>query len=105
MRGTFIKVHPHGLIERDLIFRAPTLEDLQSRVGGYIEAVPGFSRFFDYDGPTPCVAFCDEEGKIKGLPVNPFATEFWRADRPGGGDVLVGMVVIVTGDDEFMGAL
>jgi hypothetical protein len=46
------------------------LEILQSAVGGYIELVPDwdippeFDRNFTY--------YCNEEGRLKGLPYNPF---------------------------------
>jgi hypothetical protein len=75
-------------------------------VGGYIEMVPGFTH---YEG-EPCVAFCDEDGKSKCLPVNMRATDLWY--RSVGGpvfdtydgpqDYLVGPVVIITGDRALM---
>jgi hypothetical protein len=73
--------------------------------GGYVEAVPSF---YVYEGQQ-CVAFCDEDGKNKKLPFNAQATLLWaRAlDRQPSeiGDYLVGTVIIVTGDAEFMEGL
>lgn len=60
---------------------------LQSLVGGYIEVVPM---------DRPVSVFCNEEGKIKGLPIN------YRADHVLGipNDVLVGTVVVLGEVDE-----
>lgn len=69
-----------------------SLEFLQSAVGGYIEAI---------DWPGGVAAFCNEEGKLNGLPINPKANALWNNPH----DVLVGDIVIVTGDAAFMRAL
>ena len=66
----------------------PSLKDLQDAVGGWIEAVP--HRHPDFS------AFCNEEGKINGLPLNSVATNFTGIH----GDVLVGDVVITGPPDE-----
>jgi hypothetical protein len=65
-----------------------------------------------------CVAFCDEDGKRKGMPQNQIATAFWehslkRKGRSlsampsftGGPDFLVGPIAVLFGDREFMGSL
>ena len=39
-----------------------TLEDMQETVGGYIETYEPFE--------DNCIIVCDEEGKLKGLPLN-----------------------------------
>lgn len=57
------------------------LETLQQAVGGWIEHV------ILADGRD---AFCDEEGKLKGLPVNLVATALWADPF----DVLCGPVVV-----------
>lgn len=51
------------------------LKELQALVGGLIEQVPHFTK---YDGKK-CIAWCNEEGRIKGLPVNPKATSLWKS--------------------------
>ncbi|WP_439924714.1 hypothetical protein [Nitrobacter sp. JJSN] len=57
------------------------------------------------------VAFCDEEGKLKSLPYNQDATEQWeyslmhQGRALAGLDFLVGPVIVVWGDKDFMGAL
>ncbi len=68
------------------------LDWLQHTVGGYIEGFYGRSGWHGY---------CNEEGKLLGLPANNVATAFakelgWRS----GGDVLAGDVVFLgTGAD------
>lgn len=58
-----------------------TLEQLRGFVGGYIEVVPV--------GNGECVV-CDEEGKLKGKPLNMAATAmFRRLFDPFVGDVLI----------------
>lgn len=83
--------------------RAVKLEELQAAVGGYIELVPYFTKF----NGAPCSTFCDEEGKLKSKPFNIAATQLWGANSrvKMAGDILVGDVVIVTGDDEFLSTL
>lgn len=75
--------------------KSPALDALQKAVGGYIETVPLFTR---YEG-RPCAAYCNEDGKVNGLPANKAATALWAAQPQTKGqplgDFLVGDVVIV----------
>ncbi len=48
--------------------QAFSLTTLQTEVGGYIEAVSA----------GPFTFWCDEEGKLKGKPINPLATRIWH---------------------------
>jgi len=101
MKGTVLTIFADGLEVAKEYDRAPTLTELQDAVGGgYIEAVPKFEEFRG----VVCVVFCDEEGKLKGLPVNMKATTHWnqnvRTD-----DFLVGPIAICYGDDEFFAAM
>lgn len=94
-------------------FDAPvSLETLQSAVGGYIEVVPGLDRIQPPDklgGTVPCVAFCNEEGKLNGLPYNERATKAWadclNVSLDDIGDMLVGPVIVLYGDGEFMSSI
>lgn len=85
------------------------LEELQTAVGGFIETVPYLSSItIDEIGPHKCVAFCNEEGKLIGLPLNVVATKMWADQLPEHfalNDALYGDVIFVWGDDEFMSAL
>lgn len=100
--------------------RALELRDITAAVGGYLETVPYFHTIPDPDVDSEavkCIAFCDEEGKLKGLPLNRVATMLWshslaaaNLDQQVGprspmADVLVGPIAVVSGDDEFMAAL
>lgn len=86
---------------------------LQKRVDGYIEIVPGFDHVEHAGAIRRCVAFCNEEGKLKRMPFNRIATEYWDQALPDGlrrpsgelVDALVGPIVVLFGDDEFMDAL
>jgi hypothetical protein len=122
MKGGIISIAPYNR-PTDLTFTPvegePKLELLKNAIGGgYIELVPGFDTIEQKPGEVvKCVAFCDEEGKLNGLPANTYATILWdKALRRHGGpgllqrdgtavDVLVGPIAIVIGDDEFMEAL
>ena len=101
MRGvlTIIPVSDAAVSSEELA-AAPRLPELQAGVGGDIELVPYFTR---YQG-KPCVAFCNELGKLHGLPINERATILWHALEPRfmGRDYLVGPIVIVTGDKQLM---
>ena len=50
----------------------PTLEELQKIVGGYIEVVYA---------PNGDQIILDEEGRLKGKPINEDASEHWRGDN------------------------
>jgi hypothetical protein len=92
--------------------RAPTLGEIQNAVGGDIEVVPGFKTIVYCGVVMDCVAFCIEHGKLSGLPINLRATVEWEIalHRIGTGllkndavtDWLVGPVVVLFGDKEFM---
>lgn len=69
----------------------PELEDMQEAVDGWLEGVPVKSL-------GRGVLFANEEGLLRGLPFNEQASSL--AGRP-----LVGNVVVLTGDKEFMDAL
>lgn len=99
MKGELIIIRTNGSMERRDLTAAPELEELQKAVGGYIEKLPHFSQF---EG-KPAVAFCNEEGKLRGLDLNPRATEVWASNTSGRIiDRLCGDVAIITGDKVLM---
>jgi Domain of unknown function (DUF3846) len=55
--------------------KEPKLQQLQDLVDGYIEAVP---RWTMHEGMR-CIAYANEEGKLRGLPFNQRATIMWWA--------------------------
>lgn len=48
-------------------------EALRKAVGGYIETLPYFNKF---EGKR-CVAYCNEEGKLRAMPFNIHAQDLW----------------------------
>jgi hypothetical protein len=101
-RLTIVPVDPTAPVSSKELAGVPRLEALKAGIGGgYIEVVPYFTR---YRGER-CVAFCDEDGKLHGLPVNRVATALWYAQLTEPlalRDYLVGPIVIVTGDRELL---
>lgn len=100
MKGTMIILRANGEREERSVDYVVGLTPLQKAVGGYIEAVPYFAAF---EGKR-CVAYCNEEGKLKDLAVNAKATEAWWEQAPVN-DILVGDVVVLVGDSEFLAAI
>lgn len=103
MKGHMIVLSTSGAESITVIDRPPPLDVLQNAVGGYLQLVPYFDK---YEGKE-CVVFCNEEGKLHGLLYNQKATQAWRkAVEPHVlMDMLVGNVVIITGDTELLDAL
>jgi hypothetical protein len=113
-----------GEIEVAGFSEPPTLAVMQGAVEGPIEAVPWFTTIWTLeDGATvSCLAYCNENGKLENLPYNTRATVAWdaalrRMTDPDGDplypnglndengqatDVLVGNVIVIVGDEEFM---
>ena len=63
-----------------------TLEEMQAWVGGYVQMVPL---------PDGRELWCNEEGKIDGLPVNAKATAIWEKNY-GPTDIIMGNAIIST---------
>jgi hypothetical protein len=100
MEKCLIAMHPDGKIDITKLDRVPQLDQLKEIVGGWIEIVPYFTK---YDGKS-CIAFCNEEGKLHGLPYNPNAQKFWEVayGRSITEDYLVGPIAIVVGPHSFL---
>lgn len=113
MKGTMIILRPNDDNETKPYNKPPTADELRTAVGGYLEPIPWFNTIgISVPGSghatlMNCVAFCDEEGKNKNKPLNECATDAWAKSvhRLGKGDLkdyLVGNVVVLFGDKEFM---
>jgi hypothetical protein len=98
MPGVLVIMNASGEYSVQPCDNPPCLIDLQAAVGGDIEIVPGFNRFRN----SPAAAYCHETGKADGLPVNVAATDLWR-QQCATTDVLVGPVVVLIGDRDFIG--
>lgn len=112
MRGTMVIIPAAGEPnEARELEQTPSLEELQTVVGGHIEAVVAFDTIAINNVVLNCVAFCDEDGNRKQLPVNDRANAFWEHSRKRNGrqvhpgDRLVGPVVVLFGDRKFMSEL
>jgi hypothetical protein len=101
-RTVLIKAETGSILETP-ITTLPKLAELQAAVGGYIEVIPYFET---YNGEK-CVAFCNEEGKLKGFPPNHEAHRLWQkaVGRAISNDYLVGDIFIIVGDEKFLEAL
>ena len=70
----------------------PTLKAAQEFVGGYVEGIPF---------PNGDYLIVNEEGKLKGLPLNPEATALWKATFDndnfitGRNDFVVGPAILI----------
>lgn len=83
----------------EAIIHPPELDALQKIVGGNIETIPHFQTIWG----RRCVAFCNEEGKLKGLAPNVAAQQLWIASLGGRpGDHLVGPIAILAGSNAFL---
>jgi hypothetical protein len=104
MKGTGLIYRADSTIPEVISFdKRVDLATIQEVVDGFIEAVPHFKTIGHNGTTVDCVAFCNEDGKAKNLPLNRMATLLWIKVRPPEfNDVLVGDVMIVFGDDEFM---
>lgn len=114
MKGTALIFRPgHSAPTVAPMTTEPPLGWLQNHVDGYIQVVPGFDHIEHCGQIHRCVAFCNEEGKLKGMGLNRVATEAWEQALPTGLrnpkgellDLLVGPIVVLYGDEEFMEAL
>lgn len=112
MKGTMILVPVDGPAVTTELTGPPELETLKDAVGGYIEPVPHLKSAKLRDGRiVPCVVFCNEDGKRLQLPYNEQANLLWKLsmlrdfNSTPAPDFLVGNVVLLYGDDEFMAEL
>lgn len=117
MKGTMLVIPVSGKPVATEYRMPVDLPALQKAVGGYLEVVPYFNEIFHGGQWRRCVAFADEDGKRKQLPYNGVAHICWdealrRRPRAKGQppptsapDYLVGPVVVLFGDDEWMAEL
>jgi hypothetical protein len=118
MKGTMLIMRPtEDYPETKYYDQPPSLDELKTAIGGgWLETVPAFTTIgvSVRDGTSAtvmdCVAFCDEESKLKKAPLNEGATAAWeqsvrRIGETNLNDFLTGTVVVLFGDREFMNAI
>lgn len=77
-----------GKTEAIAVSKEPTLKEMQSIVGGWIELV-------NLAGGVQMIV--NEEGKLHKLDYNRRATEVFRKGRPWSNDEIVGNAIVLTG--------
>lgn len=70
---------------------ADSLDTLQTAVGGWVQAI---------DLATDLTMWCNEEGKLVGLPHNPYAQHMWDKAFGAQTDYIVGDIVLTGGADD-----
>lgn len=111
MKGQALVFNVHSSVPSEYTFNVPpSLDFLQDAVGGPIELIPHFSSIAISGYIRNCFAYCNEEGKLQRLKPNAKAQQLWQDAmvRTGvelTGDVLLGSVVILYGDNTFMESL
>ena len=90
--GDIVVIKPNGAY---ILYKCePNLKNLQHLVGGYIEVIPGFTKFNGF----PSIVLGDEEGKLKNKPINTRATIEWtKAVGHAHRDMLVGDIIVLSG--------
>jgi hypothetical protein len=100
MTQFMVVISPQNIMEFEALLKVPDLQKLRDAVLGDIEVVPMFDTFDD----KPCVAFCNEDGKGRGMRVNALAQRYWEraVKAPILNDVLVGPIAIIVGPIGFL---
>ncbi len=86
-----IKLDTDGVaVEVEISEEGQRLKQLQEAVGGWVEAV---------DLSPTLTMWCNEEGKLIGLPLNSLATDLWE-ESFGKTDLIKGNVIFTGGVDD-----
>lgn len=88
---TAIRITTQGEVTTLDLSAEDSLQVLQTAVGGWVQAI---------DLATDLTMWCNEEGKLNGLPHNPYAQHFWDTAFGAHTDYIVGDVVLTGGADE-----
>ena len=85
-----LRITTAGAIQ-ELDLSRDSLTVLQNGVGGWVQAV---------DLTTTMTLWCNEEGKLEGLPHNPYAQRLWDTAFGADTDYIVGDVVLTGAPDD-----
>lgn len=72
-----------GTVTKTQQDKKPTYDECVKAVGGYIETIPFFTK---YDDRIRGTAYANEEGMLKGLPLNKLAIKAWQESLVSGYD-------------------
>ena len=89
----FAVIKVDGVVEIHEVSAEAEGDFLSESVGGWFQSVPLRAELKDY------WLWCNEEGKIIGLPMNPVATGLWIISY-GPSDIIHGNIVITGGVDD-----
>lgn len=80
-----LEIKADGRIVKTIQTKKPDYEQQKKAVGGFIETIPYFTKAIHqavlYQRGT---AYANEEGQLKGLPINRNAMALWRFSCPAG---------------------
>ena len=117
MHGSYLIIPVNMTPTQQLVYldRPVTPTEVCKGVGGKVKVIPSFDTI-SYDGKVQlCYAFCDRDGEYRELPPNLLASYLWvqalirryglHYDHAVPEDVILGSLVILAGDSEFLEAL
>ncbi|WP_395517752.1 DUF3846 domain-containing protein [Pseudorhizobium flavum] len=108
MPNMYVIAYANGETESAEIDEWPHFEEIQKVVGGLFATVPtSFKLQFDESwgeeaGEQETVVYCNESGMLKGLPVNQSVMAAAINKHSGGQPPLLGDLLIVSGDADFL---
>jgi hypothetical protein len=81
----YIVIEPDGKLSCETHKKLPDWKEIQKYVGGSFQLVPYFSSL-QYDGTkyNRGTAYCNENGYVENLPLNPIASACWLKACPKG---------------------
>lgn len=92
-RSALIVSDPTGEARLELLTEPPSLAQLQAAVQGFVEPVPTHPGHH---------AYCNDEGRVRGLPVNRGASNYLALSFPLVGSVAILIGVGIDADGEFV---
>lgn len=109
MRGVLTYVHADKPMEVHYLSHTPEYKQLSKDLGGLVEIVSIFDQYVEGGKPCRAIVMVNEEGLIMKMPFNFWATAAYHMIARAKGiriqQMLVGLVIIATGDEEFLNAL
>ena len=99
--GKIITVSPEGVVTVENSQSPPSLGYIQEKIGGGLDMLGWANLNIRYRG-VKSQFYVDDEGLLKGLPVNAKASRIVQTDVWNGGRPIVGTMVILTGSARWL---